>query len=212
MKGENYMLRMATYRDQIFGFMFLAIVLVTGPFAALPKIPIGMNIPSLTYYGQALIFQDLLTTGSEWITFNATGASPWNTELVDKLAKDAAGYPLEIPANINGAAPQAVRSLVNNYYPAGRYVFLYEGSGEITFSGVTVLESVPGRMVVKTSGDGNFFWYTIVRSEKNDHLRNMRLIPEALEKTHKRDDPYPLFLEGLKPFHALRFMDWMLNQ
>jgi len=110
-----------------------------------PKLPIGMNLPSLNYWTTSFIFTDVMTTASPWLSFNATGSSPWNTELVDRIEFDSNGYPLEIPAAVSGQAAQAVRFLFNNFYPAGRYVLLYDGEGDMN-SGSFVSEQ-PGRIV-----------------------------------------------------------------
>lgn len=189
----------------IFGFL-AALFFTCKAFSDPPQLPMGMNLPDLNYYVPAVPFLDLKMSSSDWITYNASGSSPWDTEKASKLEKDPQGYPLEIPAKIPGSAPQAVRFLINNQNP-GRFRFLYDGQGEFEFH---VPKSVENGLIVLTlDGSGDNSWINITNSKKGNHVRNVRIIPIAYSNTQSPPLFNPLYVEGIKPFHCLRFMDWM---
>ena len=173
------------------------------------KLPIGMNLPSNNYYTTGIIFKDVMKTASEMITFNSEGESPWNTNLLEKISKDENGYPLEIPAKTPGAKPQCVRFLFNNNYPAGRYLLNYDGQGQLEVKSAKT-EKEDGKTYIIIDGTGGHRWIDIRRSSKGNHIRNIRIVSEEFLDDDLEKQPFhPLFLKGLEPFHAFRFMDWI---
>ncbi|QDU33598.1 hypothetical protein KS4_16490 [Poriferisphaera corsica] len=92
-------------------------------------------------------------------------------------------------------------------FPAGEYVCTWEGMAEIRFGGDgTIVSYEPGRIVVNVvPRKGLTIW---VRSQPNDGLKNLKL---WMPGTEKQTSPFfPLFVERLKPFGTIRFMDWQL--
>ncbi|MBN2424921.1 MAG: T9SS type A sorting domain-containing protein [Calditrichaceae bacterium] len=174
----------------------------------IPKIPIGMNIGSNNYYSECLVFNDVMKTASPWISFNAEGESEWNTGLADQIPLDSAGYPLEIPYTPAGEAPQKLRTLINNNYP-GDYILLFDGAGQITINNEAHEQLGPNKYRIELTGYTENIWIDIDQSTEGNHIRNMRIIPEEYDG-HEEEMPkfYAKFLQGLTPFHALRFMDW----
>lgn len=170
-----------------------------------PKIPMGMNLPSNNYYTNCLIFRDVMKTASPWLTYNTTGESPWDTENLKHIPLDPQGYPLELPYKISASIPpQSVKFLINNHYK-GRYVFLYDGIGEFAFH--VPHEKKNGQVIITLNGSGDNSWIDIVKSTKGNHVRNIRILPE--NEPQDSSVFVPKFLEGLKGFHCIRFMDWM---
>ncbi|MBD3393904.1 MAG: hypothetical protein GF418_17355, partial [Chitinivibrionales bacterium] len=187
--------------------VLLIIAVSAGLPHALPTFPIGMNIGGLNYYTRCIIFTDVMTTASDWITYHE--GSEWNTGVRDQLDLDSSGYPVEVPQTIEGHATM-VRFLINNHY-TGRYRFLYDGEGAFSFN-VPQVEQDNGTYIT-LDGTGGHVWIQITSSRKDNHVRNIRIVPDSLEDTYDPADPghlfYGPFLKGLEPFHALRFMDWM---
>jgi len=169
-----------------------------------PKLPIGMNIPSYNHHTPNKMFMDVMKSASSWITFNPK-VKGWSTNKADELQLDEQGYPLELPFLASDGTAQAVKFLINNKYK-GVYKFLYDGVGEFRFNVKVNQENGVNYLVL--DGKGGNKWINILSSKKGDHIRNIRIIPldipeDSVEIFH------PLFLEGLKPFHCLRFMDTM---
>jgi hypothetical protein len=179
------------------------------------RLPIGMNLSSVNDYSPGYPFKNLMWGARPWLTKNADGTGPFNTELAERLALDVDGYPLEMPVRPDGvAADQIVFTILPNVTEAGRYVVLYEGTGEIRQAMSTrLVSSAPGRLVLELAGKGSdegLEGIAIVRSARNDHVRNIRVLAEADEKADLKANPFRQdFLDYCKQWHALRFMDWM---
>ncbi len=173
-----------------------------------PQLPIGINLDSLNYYMMATAFVDLKKTSSEWITFNLTGETPWDTQKRNQIETDAQGYPLEIPAKKNLSHPQGVRFLINNQNP-GHYKFLYDGEGKFEFLVGNHIHQKDGITYFSLDGSGGNTWINILESKRGNHVRNIRIVPAVHESETSMPLFDPLYLEGLKTFHCLRFMDWM---
>lgn len=169
----------------------------------LPKLPIGMNIHSSNYYSEGIIYTNVMNTASAIFTFYDGG--PWDSKLIDSIPIDTNGYPLQVPVNVGGQ-DQKIRFLINNFYN-GKYVILYDGVGQLKVNGTTsVIEN--NQLFVNLNGKGGHVWIDIISSQQGNHLRNIRILPEEYASGQNYPTFLPLFLEGLAPFHALRFMDW----
>lgn len=195
-------------RRRIFAWLVLLVVAVFFPAlntsARNVEIPIGMNLPALNYYTPSLVFSDAMTTASPMMTF--PDWKTWNSGFMKQVPVDRQGWPLEVPYVVAGI-PQHVRFLINNYYQ-GDYVVLFEGKGEITWNGVKS-EKQDGITHLFLNGKGGHVWANIMSSEKGDHIRNMRIIPAEYQGKEDNLPRFnPLYLKGLRPFHALRFMDF----
>lgn len=174
----------------------------TGDIIVPKRLPVGMNLPSLNYYTPSLIFTDVMTTASEMLTFYDDGG--WNSEKISEIPRDENGWPTAIPYTTSDGHSTKVRFLVNNYYE-GRHRILFDGTGSL--GGHVISEN--DNYYLDLDGKGGHVWIDIVESHNGDHIHNMRILPQEYEN----GESYPLFqsgyLEGLRPFHALRFMDWI---
>jgi hypothetical protein len=169
-----------------------------------PQLPMGMNIDGASYWSPSP-YNDPFKTAGEFFTYSG---SSWSTNLQDQLPFDDNGYPLEVPFTVEGVA-QNIRSMVNTCR-GGEYVFMWDGDGDVSFHGALSAIQNGSQIIVTANGSCDHGWIQINRSNPSDHLRNFRLIP--LEYSADPESA-PLFdanfLDGLRPFHALRFMDWM---
>lgn len=176
------------------------------------RLPVGMNLAGIADWEPGFPFRNLMWGARLWLSKNQDLQGPWNTEQTSKIPLDSNGYPLQIPFKVAGVeAPQIVFTIVPNVLKPGRYVLLHEGVGEITGMGSTkVLEARPGRVLLEMKHDPNTpEGFHIMRSQKGDHVRNIRIVPLAEEKADLSRNPFRSeFLDFVAPFHALRFMDW----
>ncbi|MFN6947274.1 MAG: PA14 domain-containing protein, partial [Cytophagaceae bacterium] len=165
-------------------------------------------IHGTSYYDQAPRFTDVMKSSGNWITFNASGSSPWDTHQRNAMPKDVNGYPTRIPFTPSGGVPQACRFMINNYY-VGKYVILYDGVGRLRVNGGVSSSVSNGKIYLDFTGQGNNSWIDILESQEGNHIRNIRILPVEYENS---PNSAPLFLQefldGLEPFHTLRFMDW----
>lgn len=182
----------------------IAYLLLTSEEKTPPKLPIGINLNSYNYYTNAFLFVDVMKSASEMISFNLTGSSSWDSKKIDKIPSDPQGYPLELPYVVDNV-PQGVRFLINDYYK-GRYIFLYDGEGEFSFGVPTVNKFK--QTIILLDGKGENRWIDITKSKKSNPVRNIRILPE--DGQYDPNNPFtPQFIEGLKSFNCLRFMDFM---
>jgi hypothetical protein len=172
---------------------------------------IGVGLEGSAYWSTGENpFIDQMKYRGGWITFNATGNSPWDTQLDHEIPLDADGYPnAGIPYTTSGG-DQKVRIVVSasGRLALGPHVFLYDGDGQFSFYGMTVTNSAPGRIEVNVTGTGNVWMHLNYSAPAPNHARNFRLVPIAQEQTYMQDIFRPSFLDKLAPFYALRFMDW----
>ncbi|GAB4167693.1 MAG: hypothetical protein Fur0032_05800 [Terrimicrobiaceae bacterium] len=178
-----------------------------------PKIPMGMNLSSINDWTSGFPFKNLMWSARSWQTRNAEGGGPFSTELGKFLSLDENGYPLEIPFTPEGEPEQVVFTIFNNLTEPGLYVLLYDGEGEIGPAMSTkIVESEPGRVVMELKGgsfDAGYEGFTILKSTKGNHVRNIRILKLEDENADLAANPFrDDFLEYCRQWHVLRFMDW----
>ncbi|MDC7223720.1 MAG: hypothetical protein PQJ60_08275, partial [Spirochaetales bacterium] len=179
------------------------------------KLPMGLNLHTLTYYTEAPVFTDAMTTASDMLTFYTDeSGSAWDTGMIDEIERDRYGYPTYLPQETSDGHESQVRFLINNYYE-GRYRVFYEGEGTLE-GGSNRLEEDDLGLYIDLAGTGGNTWLNITESSVDDPLHNIRIIPEEYEMYSYDDydpDAFPTFLadyqEGLEDFQALRFMNWI---
>ncbi len=124
-----------------------------------------------------------------------------------------------------------------NYQQVGKYVVRYDGSGTVTYGGAmskSASESASGRDVVNVVNNGAAGWLTIQTTNPTNYIRNIRIYPPggvcskdmtvyaasaaacstaagtyiAFENVPSTVVWHPQFLQDLKGYRSLRFMDW----
>ena len=109
--------------------------------------------------------------------------------------------------------------LTGQHVREGTYVLSYEGEGTITYnSGVKdEAASSAGRDVLNISNSQPDLRLTVTSTNPNNNIRNIRLVPEQYEnqvnQAYANDDLgklfNPDFVDKIRDFEVLRFMDWM---
>ena len=174
------------------------------------QIGAGLEGPAYWANGENA-FIDQMKYAGDWITFNASGSSPWDTGYEQEIPLDTDGYPnAGIPYNTPSGGLQKVRHVISasNRVALGQYVFLYDGYGEFSFYGISVDSIQPNRIVLTVTGTGNVWMHIDSSAAAPGHARNFRLVPYAQEQTYEEDLFRPAFLDKVNDFAALRFMDW----
>lgn len=173
------------------------------------QIGVGLEGPAYWANGENAFIDQMKYRGG-WITYNATGSSPWDTHLDQEIPLDGDGYPNAGIPYLTSGGLQKVRIVVSasNRVPLGQYAFLYDGYGEFSFYGFTVDTVTPGRIVVTVTGTGNVWMHMDSSSVAPNQARNFRLVPLAQEATYQSQVFRQPFLDRLAPFYAVRFMDW----
>jgi hypothetical protein len=162
---------------------------------------LGMNLSFVTYWTREWVFTNVMRQAKGWISTN-TGGQPWDNG--GNVATNANGWPLLKPGQ---AAATLILNANDGRYPGGRYICTYDGEGDIVLDfDAKVTSRQPGRVEANVTPSNNGIYLRIENSNPDNPVRNVKLVHESLV-----DYPssfHPLFVERLKPFKTLRFMDW----
>lgn len=162
---------------------------------------VGMNVAGITDWSTEWPFVDVFMHSREWIPQRQEGG-PWDTK--EELRLTPEGWPILAPGQ---AAATLMLRECSPHYPAGRYVCTWEGTGRIEFGmAAKVASQSPGRAELDVRHDDGGIYLKIVESSPADPIRNIRVWMPGFEGA---ESPFhPLYLERLRPFKVLRFMDW----
>lgn len=186
-------------------FALCSVLTLVSPLCAEEKpAQLGVNLSAVMDWATEWSFTDVFRTARPWIYRYKNGAKPGGKET-QQLDKE--GWPLYLHYN------QWVETLVcrdlDGHYPGGRYVCLYEGKGLLRFYfDARVIESEPGRVLLYVSPSSDGILMQISETNPDTPIHHIRLFHEEYETTLSKQPFHPLFLERLKPFQVLRFMDW----
>jgi hypothetical protein len=180
----------------------------------------GMNLATVNYYASEQPFLNSFATAERWITHSG---STWDTNEEKYLNLDANGWPITLKSVSEPAAQQfdslgvlfllGMPDTANGNYPAGQYVVLYEGQGTLSYgSDAALVRRSPGRDVITVSPSNKGIDLRIVATDPHhngNYVRNIRVVTAANEAAAKAGQIFsPAFLQLIRNFRALRFMDW----
>jgi hypothetical protein len=185
--------------------------------------PVGANLGPITYYSSAFPFINAFKSASKWRTICIPRTDPGcnttsSTREEDLLKLDRNGWVRSLPTREDPAIYTRVRASlfagVGDRYPGGQYVVLYKGEGKILYGGAAKLVSSQlGRDVINVdSSTGRGMWIDIVSTDplKNgNYLRDIILVKATDENIVNSKIFNQKFIDKLKGFHVIRFMDWM---
>lgn len=168
--------------------------------------PLAINLASVTYYSRQWTFLDLTKMGGGW----AYAASPGPT--------DDEGWVL------SGDVGLFLNTGLDGHYPGGRYLALYDGQADF-FTRTIIWDadgsemnndavmnealSAPGRAVLDITPSNSGFVLSYDNISASDPVRNLRIVHQDYEATYADQIFHPQFIESIKRFRALRFMDMM---
>jgi hypothetical protein len=146
--------------------------------------------------GSGLVFADALQQ-----------ASPW-------LSNSSAPLELDPEGNLEALAPgQTAERVVytTERYPAGDYTLLYAGTGRFEAIGGTLgAGGGPGRLVVHvTPNSGSGLRLRLVAMDRQNPVRNVRLILPGFEGSAAAHPLLPAFVRSLQGANVIRFSAWM---
>lgn len=163
-----------------------------------PAAPVGVNLSGIAW-SSAFPFADLMRSAQAWrLRGDVDGYWGGPPPL------DADGWPASLPAGQHAVCAVATEG---SGYPAGRYAVRWLGEGALDVpSGQGRFVSLgPGRGEWHVEGDRTPLQLFITRTEPRDPVRAVQV-----RWPGSADDALfnPLWLERLRPFGTLRFMDW----
>jgi hypothetical protein len=186
---------------------------------------LGSNLTEVTDYSPQIPFNNLFLTSREWLTQCRTGIDPgctngnsFDTGESNSLDLDSAGWVRSLPAA--AAAPIYTRVAtvwdLSPEFPKGKYVVLYQGAGTIEYElgarKVDELSTQQGRDVIEIDPSRGVALLRIAITDpggSGDYIRNIRVVALDNEAALETQRFSATFLKQLRPYQALRFMDWM---
>lgn len=169
------------------------------------KARLGVNMAGLSDWSTEQPFVDFFKQSREWISQSQNG--DWGRGPT--LDIDINGWVTSLPEK--SFATRIIASAENGQYPSGEYIVLYEGEGKLTVNETMgeVIESKPGRMVVKVDANKGLFWLNLVDTNPDNYVRNIRVLQPAFEQSYLSNPWQPDFLKRWQGVACVRMMDWM---
>ncbi len=175
------------------------------------EISLGTNLAGLAYWETEIPFKDLFRLSPQWF-----GQSPsvWNTNEPEKLDLDANGWVKSLREEAKDHQYTVVATAIpspRGAYPNSNFIVLYEGEGELDYglgARKNLSASKPNRDVITLINDETIT-LKIVKTNPDNYIRNIKILPLQYENNYQKDIFNPKFIEKSKPFKTLRFMDWM---
>ncbi len=188
---------------------------------------VGTNLAPITYWTTQVPFVDVMKSSSAWISGDS---SNWDNQ--QPLDVDANGW-------VRSLAPgQVARMLtlreIGSHYPAGQYFVRYKGKGTLKFEfAARVVSEKLGEMVLQVTPSDAGIQMVIETTDPANYLRDIEIImpggicdgdpfthiASARKCGGRRflsfaDNSrsilfYPVFLDRLRAYSVLRFVDWM---
>ena len=191
--------------------------------------PLGTNPLAVNDFSQEWAFVNAFKASRAWVGGTSTQWSDGRT-----LATDADGWVTSLlPSQV---AHTLMFWDLGGHYPAGTYIVLYDGQGTIQYgAGATFNagQSTSGRHVLQVNPANNGISLDITATTPGNYLRNIRVIMpggicagdpyryaadatacaglgafQSFEANYATIVFHPTFLERLRTYRLLRFMDW----
>ncbi len=180
------------------------------------QVPVALNLAPLSDWSTQAPLIDLMKTARPWI---GHVAGRWGgmdeSDLIAEGILDANGWPTRIPNRLGSIGTVILTDLPEEAVDmAGRYLVTYDGDGILEFGG-------RARDVRYGTGQASFAFtpgpgpveIRIQRSDRRrtgDYLRNIRIMHEDHAAAFAEGAVFnPRWIEHVKGFAAVRFMDWM---
>jgi hypothetical protein len=184
------------------------------------SLEMGIGLNGLADWSSQMPFINIFKQSRNWITQcgegSPAGCPSFDTQEKDRLNLDANGYPKSLPAaNDSTVKYRRVEIPVfTGEHPEipGKYIVMYDGEGTLTYFGGNKNESLskPGMEVVEIPKDSGTFFLGISATNPNNYVRNIRIVRESQLDLYKAGEIFnPDWLNKVKSFKTLRFMDWM---
>ena len=157
--------------------------------------PIGTNLAPIADWSTQRPFADLFKQSRPWIS---NTEAKWDDER--KLDVDARGWVKSLKPG------QRARTLIiwDNAIPSGEHVVTWQGKGTIDFWPQQAVTQT-GRAVIQMDPSKGGLALTITATDPRDPVRDIHVWRAG----HEGKRFSPAFVESLRGYSTLRFMDWM---
>jgi hypothetical protein len=177
------------------------------PEAMAPRIksPLGTNLSMVADWSTQQPFRDFFKMSREWISGEQWVWSNGKTVKTDANGWVASLEPGQVARTIFMTGPIAPLF-------AGTYSVTWEGEGSMQYDGAVKLitgQSKPGLDMVEVTKTGENFVLAITQTNPSNPIRNIKVQPAGLPPSSEAIQFNPDFLDRMRPYSTIRFMDWM---
>ena len=192
--------------------------------------PLGSNLEWVKDFSEEWVFVDAFRASRPWVSAASATSAVWDDGRT--LNTDANGWITSLESG------QVARTGVlgsTHPYPAGDYIVLYDGEGTLEY-GVAIFDSAqsrPGRHVLRMDPAKSGILIALTATSASNPIRNIRVIMPggicagdpfryaedaaacagadhfmSFEANYATIVFHPKFLERIRTYRVLRFMDW----
>ena len=180
--------------------------------------PIGTNLSGISSWSNQRPFTNLFKQSHPWFTqcserLERDCSNSWDTKEADRLELDEHGWVMSLPER--SVPGFSIASTLMQGIPVGNYDVTYEGSGEIAYGLDAKLlkrDRENGIDHIRVSKNPGKLLLQILETDPEqtgDYIKNIQITdsnPQHAETSTTFDQT---FLNQLRPYQAIRFMDWM---
>ncbi|MDW8417717.1 MAG: hypothetical protein RML92_09235, partial [Bacteroidia bacterium] len=187
-------------------------------FAQLPDtcpLRFGTNLSGIRDWSREVPFVDLMKICRPWYTKAVNDPNhEFNTGQARYLRYDTNGYPTHLPQTTpHHPLPQYVCTIWDgtDSWDPGTYTLLWEGDGDFEATGpIQNWRRVNDSTITfdYPNPRGGTLQLCILRSAAANPVRNVRLIMPGHVATYRQQPFNPRWLQWVRHFKAVRFMDW----
>lgn len=181
--------------------------------------PIGTNLSGITDFSGEWTFRDPFKQSRSW---TSSSKDIWDDGR--KLDLDENGW---VKSLLPGQVARTVMYWHDGekHYPGGQYQILFEGEGRLTTFPQRVTAIEPGKLTLWVNPAKGGISLTVESTNPQNYIRNIRILapdgtcpatdlascpaPTEAEADRAPSRFLPVFLDSIKSYRALRFMDWM---
>lgn len=189
---------------------------VTGNFVenTVGEMEVGMNLDKIDDWSTSRPFVDAFKMAREWMT-RSVGGWEWHSDKTNEIPTDQNGWPLYLPFVASDNTQHYVHTIVSTKpLVAGNYTVIVDGTGIIRLAGMgdsgdRILNG--GTTSFSLSIDpalSEALFLRIYQSSAIDPVRNIKIIRPGYESVHETQTFQTTFLDRLRPFSVIRYMDW----
>lgn len=188
---------------------------------------LGINVGSMGKLSTSIPFTDIFKISRGWFTsceYDWRAKKPidpgceakksLNSQEQNMLDLDGNGWVRSLPMPQDAPIFTSVTSTWNlsDHFPAGRYVVLYDGEGQMKITGdLRMGYQRPGHLEFDLHSPKRNLKLQITRTDprrNGNYIRNIRIVPKKNEKDYMRRVFNPDYIARVRPMHVLRFMPW----
>ncbi len=168
---------------------------------------LGTNLEYVADFSNAVVFVDQFKQSRAWVSQDLPQRE--GSRFDNGLALDLTAEGWVASLQPGQAAVTLMLSELEGHQPAGTYVCLYDGQGQIEFPWNARGAESAGRIEFQVTSDGPGIKLSLTATDPADPIRNIRVIMPGFEQTYRQQVFYPPFVESLAIYRVIRFQHWM---